>query len=579
MLETALAEDLTPSSNLPSAARDTLWVHLLPDLEPLHVGWFGPPDAEVVTLLVGAGRMTVTDLTRDLGWVRALPGRLRRRHLSRVRALFLQSPMDLVLLPARAAASMARHPTLLEGLTRVLTPDAVVGIIPDLRSGRRGALPRRDIDRIAASLAAGALAELSTGQGVAGSPSGGLAIPLPRRRVWRRSRARLRRAVLIMRQRVAHARGRGPSRLSRTHASDITLLRPVLAGRSDTPRRGVVLLRRNCGVTDVPEYLVHLAAGSGVELSGARWAVAPPRGYRSQKVIFSLERQNSTQPDLMVKMTQEPRFNYRLDNERRALELLADVSVADELTVPRVAFAGTHGGLLVVGETALAGDPFRVRSTAVPDCPVAASAIEWLTALGAETMHSGPDRGPVWPSLRELADRYLAMFVLAPGARRNLDHHLQTLAASSDEIPAVVSHGDPGTWNLLVRPSGGVCFLDWENAESAGMPGWDLLQFLKTFANFSSGVKGVRRSTENTLELLCRAGPINDLVKASLRAYGDRLGIDRELLTPLLLMCWVHQSLKEATRLPPGSQDRNRSHQLVTHCLDEPTLLWAMTGP
>lgn len=577
MLETALSDDLVAASNVSDAGPDTLWVHLLPTLAPDHVCWFGPPDPAISVLLDRAGRTTVLEVT---GHDRTS----RRRRVSSPclpgsvpTPLSLDPPIDLALLPGGVASALVQRPAPLAAFLRSLAPGATVCVLPGPRSPRQ-VVRLRDIDQLAAAFEAGSLARLSPRAGVDDPAAGGLVVAARSPIAFRRSRARVRRLWVLLLQRVAHMAGRGPSRASRAHPSDIALHRPVAADRRRGRVQGTVLLRRNADMARVPQYLVRLAALSGVDLEGAHWAVAPPRGYRSQKIIFALTRRGASRPDFMVKMTQEPRFNVRLGNECRALEELTAVAVADELTVPRIVFAGTHAGLMVVGETALAGERFRAHSSATADCHVARAAILWLTELAVETIDRGQAAEPGLRALRTLADRYFATFETSPEERLGLSMHLEQLA-SRETIPAVVSHGDPGTWNLLVRPEiGRVSFLDWENFEASGMPGWDLTLFLKSFAGFVSEATGARRSMDKTLCLMSRPGPFNALVQASFHAYTERLQLDRDMLSSVVLMCWVHQSLKEATRLTPQKGHRNRSRQVVARCLMEPQLLAAMTG-
>jgi hypothetical protein len=582
MLEFARSEDLSAGSNLADTGPDTTWIHLLPSLEPVHLGWFGQLDRATAALLANARHTT---LLSETTLHEPAPGgrRLALVHGSAGAAPHGQDPrLDLVLLPLRVASYVTRRPELMAPLVAMLAPTATLCIVPD-PDERQRRLRSSDLDRLAAALGVLPIARLSVAPDAATDPPvGGLVMPDQRRSVVGRARSRTRLVVDLVVQRLNRVAGRGPGRGTRAHASDIRLHRPAPIGRRGSvagSAGGVVVLRRDADLAHAPDYLVRLADSAGVDLTGIRWAVAPPRGYRSQKVIFALSREGSRRPDLMVKMTQEPRFNVRLDNERRALELLADMPMADGSVVPRVVFSGTHAGLLVVGETALEGERFRSHSTATPDCRVAGAAIAWLTDLAAETVDRGPDRGTLDPPVRTLADRYVTTFETPPAGRSVLSWHVETLVSAAEAIPAVVSHGDPGTWNLLVRPDDGrVCFLDWENAERAGLPAWDLMLFLKTFAGFVSQAAGHRRSTDGLVDLLCGPGPFNALARDSFRAYAERLGLDRELLPSLVLLCWVHQSLKETTRLEPGRMAQSRSARVVARCLADPQLLRAMTG-
>ena len=56
-------------------------------------------------------------------------------------------------------------------------------------------------------------------------------------------------------------------------------------------------------------------------------------------------------------MTREPRLNYRLENEYRALVGLREAGVGEPGLAPEPAFFGHHGGLAILGLKAIAGVP------------------------------------------------------------------------------------------------------------------------------------------------------------------------------------------------------------------------------
>jgi hypothetical protein len=575
MLEVARREDLDLATNVPVLGADTLWVHLLPSLTPRHVVWFGVPDPHAEALLAGAHRTSVIEFDPPPPWPRP-PWGAARAHRDVCEDLArLDAAVDLAIVPPRAATSIGRDPDLLRALIGVLAPQAVVHLPNEPRLAHR-MRHRNAMRRLTRALGDGTAARLSSvGHGREASATL-LSLPIRKTATLRRTRARLRQGASLVTARAARTAGLPASRLSRSHPSDIRVAHPVPVGRSGSPAAGPALLRRGAAITTVPGYLHDLATRSGIDLSDARWGVAPLRGFRSQKVIFALTYPGA---DLIVKMTQEPRFNARLDNERRALDLLSGLPVATTSHVPRVVFSDTHAGLLVVAETALSGRPFRACSTGTAACPLARSAVAWLTELGAATVDRGETRGPLLGPIQELIDRYLATFDTPSIDRRVLHALMGALAERHGEVPAVMSHGDPGTWNLLASTDGRIGFLDWENAEDAGVPGWDLLLFFKTFASFVTETAGSRPTPDRVLAQLCHPGPFNRLVRESFHTYADRLAIDAELLPALALTCWIHQALKEASRQTPENRDRSRSRRIVARCLAEPELLSRMTAP
>lgn len=130
-------------------------------------------------------------------------------------------------------------------------------------------------------------------------------------------------------------------------------------------------------------------------------------------------------------------------------------------------------------------------------------------------------------------------------------------------------HGDPGTWNALVTPSGRVAFLDWEAAEIAGMPLWDVFYFMRAFGVLASRRAGTRDMTKGFAEQYLQPTPIGDLLTDITRRACERIGLVTSLVEPLFYTCWMHRSLKEATRLEQHSLERGHYINLLRLCIDQ----------
>jgi aminoglycoside phosphotransferase (APT) family kinase protein len=207
------------------------------------------------------------------------------------------------------------------------------------------------------------------------------------------------------------------------------------------------------------------------------------------------------------------------------------------------------------------GSAFAARTRGSADCPLAGAAAEWLTSLGAATARPvRPER--VAGVLEELLSRYTAIYRPAPEERAFLAQQIARVAASSAAVPGVLQHGDPGTWNVRVRPDGRVVFTDWEAAESCGMPLWDLLYFLRSYV-----LLGRMRGLQGRLDTVGRhflgGSPLSALVHTRIARYVERVGVPPGLIEPLFHTCWMHRALKEATRLTPDTLGDGRFVQLL----------------
>jgi len=246
----------------------------------------------------------------------------------------------------------------------------------------------------------------------------------------------------------------------------------------------------------------------------------------------------------VVKVTRAAEFNERLENERAALDRVHELE-GFEASAPDVAFFGHHGGLAVLGLTVVPGWPFVLRTSGRPDCPFARHALEGLIGLGAATRRPA-DPGEVAASLREVVAKFAALYDPEPDLRGFLDRQVETVAACPVPIPLVLQHGNAAPWNIIVAPRGSPAFLDWEFSEREGVPLWDLFYFLHTYARLRPRrARGRRKPASSDLF----AEPWASLLVRSTHDYAARVGVPREVVVPLLHLCWMHLTLNEATHL------------------------------
>lgn len=317
-----------------------------------------------------------------------------------------------------------------------------------------------------------------------------------------------------------------------------------------------------------PAYVQEIAAAFGLDLEGHRVAVAAPSRYASRKAVMFLFAGEEPEPDLVVKLAREARQNHRLENEWRALNWLAEADVRGD--PPRPRFLGHHAGIAVLGQSAVRGAPFRSRTSARPGCPLARAALEWLLELGVATAHPAASNGAVAAALDDLASRFDALYRLTGRQRAALRRHIDALASASSPLPLVLQHGDPGAWNLLVAAGGTPAFLDWEAAERHGMPLWDVFYFVRSFAVTVARARGRSSSLAAVRRELLADAPLNRLLASAVGRHCDEIGLDRALVEPLFVTCWMHRALKEATRLPRRRVDSGHYVNLLRLCLSRP---------
>jgi hypothetical protein len=315
-----------------------------------------------------------------------------------------------------------------------------------------------------------------------------------------------------------------------------------------------------------PLYLREIAREAGLEIDGMRWGMAAPGLYLSNKVLLLLFDRSNEGPAYVVKVARDPSINPRLENEWRALLRLRELGFAKDGSVPEPAFYGTSGRLAVLGLGGIAGRRF---TQADPAGPSVVGAVEWITELGATTVDPTGAAGPVVArELRRLLAHLVDLYAIDADHRSILAEQIDVIEGAQF-LPLVFQHGDPGAWNLLVRPSGEASFLDWEAAEPNGMPLWDLFHLMRSFGVMAARADGARDALEGFGTQLLQDTPLSLMLRESTAVYCTRVGVAPDLVEPLFHMSWMHRALKEATRLVPGRLERGHYVNLMRRCLDE----------
>jgi hypothetical protein len=556
VLDTTLKTEFTPGTNLRGDLARADWRFLLPSLRLGTVFVFGLPSLDELTVLSGsASQLYVASF--DINALEGLERAVRERGLPNVEVLargavspfpLADHSMNLIWLAGgNGWLSKIRQSGMVEEFRRLLASDGAVyyelrGILERLRGRRMDQLLSRGGS--------------SSCQQLWQTPLGGdlrTAVPVEDRAISEFFFAHVTRGHSLA-NRIVCRTGEWLSR------------RGALAHAS--PRLGV-LIRRNGAARSLPRYLAAVAERVGVDLSSYRFGFSARAKYNANKAVFYLFEQGSTDPRILIKITRGSSFNFRLENEYRVLSLLKTRGYADPGTYPNPLFLGEHGGLAVLGEDAVPGHPFRSRTTAEVDCPMAQQAVDWIIELGARSAHSThANAREVSDSLFGLLERFLQLYPLEQSEKDFLEEQIAGLGRAQGPFPTVCQHGDPGTWNLLVTREGRVVFLDWEAGEPQGIPLWDLFYFLRSFVTWCWRVRGNSDTLRGFREFLLRPSPWSALLVPAVEKYCARVGLHREFVKPLFYTCWMHRALKECTRLRPDSLREGHYFNLLRLCLE-----------
>jgi thiamine kinase-like enzyme len=223
----------------------------------------------------------------------------------------------------------------------------------------------------------------------------------------------------------------------------------------------------------------------------------------------------------------------------------------------------------VLGETILAGVPFKQKSRDPFDSPYGPKAVEWLTKLAECTVQKTiVSPAQVASSLEQLFEQFAAIYTVEPRYLDFLAGQIKRIRQFSGLFSTVFQHGDPGTWNAIITPEDEVTFLDWEAAEPQGIPLWDLFYFLRSYTMGAAPrlrhydrIEAFRRQFIDNPSLA-------SMVMRSVEQYCRRIDLSGELIEPLFYTCWMHRSLKQATLLPKHKLSRGHYLNLLQLCID-----------
>jgi len=165
--------------------------------------------------------------------------------------------------------------------------------------------------------------------------------------------------------------------------------------------------------------------------------------------------------------------------------------------------------------------------------------------------------------LTECLDQFLAHHVPSSEKSRHLRARPEALSRGGMSVPLVFIHGNPGLQNPVIRPDNRLALLDWENAEPAGVPLWDVVEFLRTFTVWA----GRRRTLSSRLaamrEHYLEGGSLTDFIIGSVERYRRAVAIENSLVAPLF---WTHllvQAMRETPRFEPSKLQQGHQFKLL----------------
>lgn len=250
--------------------------------------------------------------------------------------------------------------------------------------------------------------------------------------------------------------------------------------------------------------LVSVESGSNLKIPGLKPSFTPVvyvgTPGSQQKAVVTLVSNHSGEPRAIMKVAMGEGATASLMREALNLEKLAGTNVQGVPTLMAVEDGGKRTWQTVVDGRLTSRKLTRLH-------------IDWLLQLPR------PEKSTTLSEQQALLRRVFEKHSLLSG------NHGQAISAAiaaihGGQIPLVLVHGDFAPWNLKRQADGRIAAIDWEEADWAGLPLWDLCHFFLMQAHLFKERNSVRR--------LC-----NDLL---VQRYLLGMALDQKDLVPLVLI-------------------------------------------
>ncbi|MGZ4417835.1 MAG: hypothetical protein ACXVRV_06640 [Gaiellaceae bacterium] len=291
--------------------------------------------------------------------------------------------------------------------------------------------------------------------------------------------------------------------------------------------------------TSTTPHIVAAAQRFGIP-DDARWALTLGQGDVLSRNVFHVFPVTADEPEWVIKFARIADYRDPFDRDERGLALAA--SLPDRLSqhAPRLIGRFQDHGLHASVETAAKGRRLRERliepGSRASKLRLVERVADWIVELGRET--SGPPEA-LGQERRRLTEDVVAQWS-AEGAPTKL-------AQSLPPLNPVLQHNDLGSWNIVVDERS-FTVLDWESAQEAGLPLWDLLYFLAdALAVLDGSIRGEERHL-HTIRLFRGELPASRTLFSWTRRAADAASVPYDAVGAIATLCWLHHSLSHVHR-------------------------------
>lgn len=251
------------------------------------------------------------------------------------------------------------------------------------------------------------------------------------------------------------------------------------------------------------------------------------------KVVALVFGARRSEPRLVVKLPRSAEALASLTREAEALSLLRDRRPT-VVAAPRILFAQTYPGGLVLGETYLEGVPLWQRLRPRSHAALAMKMSQWAATLVDPDLSDAAAQARTISSVIDDFQRCFAA-VIDAGMLREACEEMATLGS----LPTTFEQRDFSPWNILVNRSGQLAVVDWESAQPDGLPLLDLwygLSYLAFYRTRAIWTGEYARAYRDLLDSSTESGVI---ATDAVAAYVASTKMPPSAVRPLRMLTWM----------------------------------------
>ncbi len=271
-----------------------------------------------------------------------------------------------------------------------------------------------------------------------------------------------------------------------------------------------------------------------------------PQFVTSRHVVALVFAPGAQDPVLVVKIPRQPGDNESIRKEADVLLKLKSLGVGSEQGAPEVVGVLDVGGQTVLIETAVAGSLLEPHLVVENFSRAVDAGMDFVAALPCtRPVLDNADwyQRTIGAPLAELASLLPTDMEVA----RLIDRTHEVLAPMrSEQLPAVVEHGDLSYQNLFLQSNGRLQVVDWERSRLDGLPAHDLIFYLQYIGQSQENALVSRRLQLRAFENAFSPG---GWAVAPVAKHLRLRNVNPELLPYFVIATWARSAATMAYRL------------------------------